>query len=134
MPLKQIRIAFEKRLYNLDTGFETSVENVSFDATAGTPYQYIRLIPSTPQNPTLGDSFYREVGVCAITLCYPTNQGSGTAADKAEELRVWFKRGTSMEQDGTTVTVNRTPTIGTAYIKDDRYCVPVRIEYYANEW
>ena len=134
MPLKQIRIAFEKRLYDLDNSFETSRENLEYNPIEGTPYQYIRIVPSTPQNPTLGDSFYREVGVCAITLCYPINEGSGDATTKAEEIRLWFKRGTSMEQDGTIVTVNRTPTLNTAYINKDRYCLPIRIEYYANEW
>lgn len=128
----KIRAALDDELYQLDTAFHTAIPNVHFDPVKNTPYQKTKITPQTVENPTYGDNFHRERGSFLVVLCYPLGSGEGAVMDKADEVKGWFYRGKSIEQSGVTVTIRTTPTIGTAYVSDDRYCVPVTIFYYAN--
>jgi hypothetical protein len=82
---------------------------------------------------TFGDDFYREVGVFTITLHYKLNTGEGDAVNKAEQIKQHFKRGTTLLENGTQVIIKRTPAIGSGYDFNDRWCIPIRIEYFSNQ-
>lgn len=132
MSQDDIRTAFEKKLKDLDNSFQTAYENVSFKPSTGIPYQSLSLIPLEPENPTYGDNFHREVGIFQVVLCYPIGRGTGPIKTKAEDIKEHFKRTTALTQNNTVVTIDKTPHIGAAYTIGDRYCIPVRISYYAN--
>ena len=132
MSQDDIRNALRKHLYALDNNFPTAYENVKYEPTANTPYQSISTNPLTPDNPTFGDDFHRENGFFQVILCYPTGQGTASIASKAELIKTHFKRTTTLIENDTEVVVDRTPYIGSGYVAGDRYCVPIRISYYAN--
>lgn len=129
-----IRKAFEKKLITFTPANTISFENASFTPVNGAAYYECRLAPQDVLNPTLGDNYHREVGVFQVVLCFPAGNGGQAAAAKAEELKQFFKRGTTLVQGDTTVIVDKTPSIGRAYVEGNRYCVSVRVSYYSNEF
>lgn len=127
-----IRAALETRLAGMSPGLATQWENAAFTPVAGTPYQAVSLVMATPQSPTIGDGFYRELGFLQVTLRYPQNAGAGAADAQARAIRAWFPRGLSLTAGGVTVTVSATADIRPGFIDGDRYAVPVRIAFFAN--
>jgi hypothetical protein len=127
-----IRKCFEKRLALMSPALATQPEGTEYTPTIGTPFQKTYLLPADPDNASLGDGYYREVGLYQITLRYPPNKGAGDAEARAEAIKTHFKRGTSMTENSQTVLVTRTPAIAPAFMEGERYCVPVSI-YYRSE-
>lgn len=132
MSIIKIKRAFEGSLKLFDPLMVTAYENVKFTPVTGVPYQKVKIVPRKPENPTLGDDFYREVGQCQIFLCYDSNEGTNAAYTKAENLKGYFKRGTSLSNDGINITVRDTPQIVGGTVTTDRYVVVVLIEYFAD--
>lgn len=133
MSIAAIRSALETHLAALTPALATAYENGKFNPPAATvPYQRVYLLPGTPENPTLGDGYYRQIGIFQISLIYPLKAGPGAAAARAELLRTHFKRGTSMTFGGATVIVRRTPGIAAGFPDNDRYVVPVTIDWYSH--
>ena len=131
--LKAIKAAIEARLVAIASPLPTQWENVVFvPPTDGSAYQVADILPATPDNPTLGDKFYREIGLLQVTLLYPLNGGSGPVYAKAEAIRDWFPRGLSLSSGGITVNIPRTPAIGPKRIAEDRFALPISIRYYAD--
>lgn len=131
MSVLKISAAFEKKLATIANNIPTAYENVPYTPITGTPYQRVRLLPASPENPTLGDGYYRDVGFFEIVLFYPLNAGRNAIQTKAEAIRSHFPRGLTMTESGLNVVVPKTPTIATATQLDDRYVVPITVEYYA---
>jgi hypothetical protein len=131
MSIAKISAAFEKRLATIASNIATAYENVPYIPVEGTPYQRVKLLPSQPENPTLGDGYYREVGFFEIVLFYPINSGRGVGQLKAEAIKAHFARGLSMSESGLTVKVMRTPIIGSAVQDSKCYIIPISINYYA---
>jgi len=131
MSIISIRAALETKLNGITPAISIAWENVPFTPVAGTPYAQIYLMPASPDNPTLGDGFYRERGILQISLMYPLQAGPLTAETKAEAIRTAFKRGTTMTSGSVTVVVDRTPEIGQGRVDGDRWAVPVRVRYSA---
>lgn len=132
MSIAKIRQALEIQLATVTPPIHTVAENASYTPTAGAPYQRVSLIPADTLNPTFGDKFRREQGILQVTLCYPTGGGSGDAMAQAELIRAAFPRGSSFTAGGVTVQIDRTPSVSAGIIDGDRYCVPVRVRYFAN--
>lgn len=133
MSLASVKIALETAVkVGLGT-FPVAWENVKYSPPSdGGPYAAVFLLPATPENPTFGDAFHRDIGLMQITLSYPVNGGAGRSYAKAEEIRDLFKRGYSFTSGGYTVIVAKTPTIGPGVTQGDRYVLPVRVQYFAN--
>jgi len=131
--LKSIKAALEARLVAIASPLPTQWENVVFTPpTDGSPYQHVDILPASPDNPTLGDGFYRELGLMQITLSYPIGGGSGAVYSKAEAIRAWFPRGLSLTSGGITVQIPRTPAIGPKLPSPDRFVLPISVRYYAD--
>lgn len=126
-----ISAAFETRLNLMAPALATAYENVPYTPVTGTPYQRVQLIPARPENPTIGDDYFREVGFFQITLFYPLNTGRGAAQARAAAIKSHFKRATRMTANGQTIRVPTTPTVAPALQENDRYIIPVTIEYYS---
>jgi hypothetical protein len=127
-----VRVALESRLSALTPAIPVAWENVAYTPDLKTAFQRPTLLRAAPQNPALGSSFYREVGVYQVLLCYPLSSGPAAAEDRATLVRNWFPRGSSLTASGTTVTIRSTPTIGPGMSDGSFWCVPVSIPYYAN--
>ncbi len=131
MSIIAIRAAIEIKLATIVPVISTAYENVSFTPVTGTPYQSIFIMPATPSNPTLGDGFYRAVGIAQISLFYPLLEGAQAAEARAQLIRTAFKRGTAMISGSVSVMVDTTPEIGQGRADDDRWHVPVRVRWSA---
>lgn len=129
MAILEIKKAFEKSLATITPALSTAYESVSFTPVAGTPYQRVQLVPRRPENPTMGDSYYREVGEFQIFLAYPANKGSAEALARAELVQLHFARGTTLIEGSSEVIITRTPQITGSTISGDRIVVPVIINY-----
>ena len=133
MSIKQIKAAMESRLLAIASPLPTQWENVLFSPPAdGSEYQKVDMLPAAPANPTLGDGFFRELGLMQVLLSYPINKGSGAVYAKAEAIRDWFPRGLSLSSGGITVLIDRTPTVGPGRVANDRFLMPISIRYFAN--
>lgn len=128
-----IKAALEQALKTGTTPFPLGWENVAFTPPVdGSAFAVATLLPATPDNPTMGDGFYREVGLLQVTLSYPVGNGSGKAYAKADEIRALFPRGSSCTSGGITVRITRTPVVGPGLPQSDRFVLPVRITYSAD--
>ena len=144
MSIVSVRAALETKLNGMTPAIATVWENIPYTPIAGTPYQQAWLLPATPDNPTLGDNFYREIGIFQITLMYPLQVGTATAADRAELIRTQFKRGTSIAFDDilnfdgvgnldaiVIVRISHTPEISAGRVDGDRWHLPCKIQWFA---
>lgn len=131
--LKAIKAALEGRLVAIANPLPTQWENKAFIPPAdGSEYQIADLLPAEPDNPSLGDGFYRERGLLQVTLCYPLGGGSGPVYAKAEAIRDWFPRGLSLSGTGVVVRIHRTPSIGPKLQSPDRFVLPISVRYFAD--
>ena len=131
--LKLSKAALEARLVAIASPLPTQWENVVFvPPVDGSAFQHVDIMPAAPDNPTLGDGFYRELGLMQITLSYPIGGGSGAAYSKAEAIRAWFPRGLSLTSGGITVHIQRTPAIGPKLPSVDRFVLPISVRWYAD--
>lgn len=133
-PLVQLAIskAMEVRLKAFDADFPTQWENSNFTPVSGTAYQAANVLFAEPENPTMGDDFWRQRGYLQVQLRFPSNTGKAAAFTRAGQLQSWFKRGLSLEADGITTVVEKTPEVTNGANDGDRYVVNVRIRFYAN--
>jgi len=127
-----ISAALEVRLAALTPAILTSWENVNFNPVADIPYQVATVLFAEPENPTMGDDFYRQRGYIQVSLRYPQNTGKAAAFARAELLRSWFKRGLSIEAGGVITVIEKTPEVGSGTNEGDRYILNVRIRFFAN--
>lgn len=115
----------------------TAWENMSFQTTAGVPFQEPYLLVARPDNPTFGSPFHRERGIFQINLLYPQQIGTGAVSLRAELIRSTFSRGSTFSNSGIDVIIDSTPEIATALMtsgaqNDDRWMLPVKISWYSN--
>lgn len=132
MSILDIKAAFEIKLSQMSPPLPTSYEASSFTPQAGKAYQYVQLVPQTPENTVVDSPFYREQGEFQIFLAYPKNNGTGEALLRAQKVREHFQRGTNLVRNGLTILIFRTPTIAGTQIIGDRVIVPIIIRYTAD--
>lgn len=131
MSIVNVRAALETKLNGITPTISTAWENTPFEPQAGTAYQRVTLLAAAPDNPTYGGSFYREQGILQIDLMYPLSDGTAAAAARAELIRAAFKRGTSMASGSVTVIIDKTPEVSSGRVEGERWCVPVKVRWYA---
>ena len=131
MSITNVREALEIKLNSITPALATAWQNYKYTPVTGTPYQIAYVMPAKPDNPTIGDGFYREQGIFQINLMYPLLTGALVAEARAELIRVAFKRGTAMTSGGVKVTVSLTPEIGQGRPDDARWMVPVKVQWSA---
>lgn len=126
----KIKQALEAKLNAMQPGLETAWENVNFPASP--KYQVVYILFAEPENPTFGNDFYRQRGYMQVSLRYPQNQGAGAILARADKVRDWFNRGTSLTVDDVTVIIERTPEISVGSNEGDKYVVNVFVRFFAN--
>lgn len=130
MSVVSIRTALETALNAMSPALSTAWENVEFDPVSGTAYQRVAVLFATPSN-TENTASHVEQGFMQVTLCYPLGTGSAAAAARAELIRTTFPRRTTVTSGGINTTIHRTPEIMPAYVDKDRFCIPVRVPFFA---
>lgn len=132
MSLENIRSALESVVDGMRPTMATVHQGQSYDPIVGTPYAAIYLLPANPENPTMGDGFYRETGILQITLNYPAGEGTADATARAQAIRSLFRRGAAFTYGGTVVQVDRTPAITDGEGDEGFIAVIVRIRWHAD--
>lgn len=126
-----IRAAFEKRLNDWAKAqsppIPVAFENVAFIPPASL---YVRafLLSGETQNPSLGGSHQRRIGLFQVSVVAPVNGGARPAETVAEALEALFPRGLTVGP----AQVDTTPSIAPALSDGERYTVPVSIRYRAD--
>lgn len=131
MTIALIRKALEKQLQTITPSISTAFENVAFTPTPGAPYQRVNLLPNTPDDAQIGSAVYFERGIFQVTVCYPIGNGPAACEARAQLIKNAFKRGTSAVESGVTVIIMNAPSVSSAMIDGDRFCIPVSMRYQA---
>ncbi len=131
--ITSVRAALEVALDAMSPALTTAWENVPYTPVPGTDYQRAHLMVATPDNPVFGPG-YRELGILQLDLMYTQGAGAGAAEARAEVIRTTFARGNTFVNGGVSVVVEKTPEIGVGAPDGDRWKLPVRIRWYANQF
>lgn len=107
----------------------TAWEGGNFLPVYGVPFQKVNLMRGTPENPTYGGNFSREVGYMQVTLFYPKGLGSAAIETRAELIQSTFKRGSTFVKDSIVVNVMKKPDVQPATIIEQNIVVVVKIPY-----
>lgn len=110
----------------------TAHQNVAYQTVQGIPYQLVEMISSQPDEPTQGGGYYKERGLYQVTLIYPLGVGVGALKTRAELIRNYFKKGSSLTYGGITVIIDKVPSLGIMMPDSDTYSLPVKISYSAD--
>jgi len=132
MSQNAIRDALEAALDAIAPALDTVHGNEEYTPVTGQPYQEVHLMFATPGNPTMGDSFYQELGVLQVNLLYPPGEGSAAAAARADLIRQALKRGSTFAAGGITVQIDKTPKASGGAVDGDRWRVVVRAPFHAD--
>lgn len=124
--------ALETRLAAIAEPLPTQWENSDFSPVEGQPYQEAYVLYAAPENPTLGDDFWRQRGYLQVSLRFPANTGKAAVFERAGQIAAWFKRGLSLEADGITTVIERTPEVTNGTKDGDRFVVNVKARFYAD--
>ena len=116
----------------MPSGLTTVPENTSYTPVADTPYQVAYLFPLNPENPTFGDKYYREEGIFRVMLMYPNKKGTGSIQIKAEAIKDYFYRSLTLTEGSVQVIIEKTPSVSSGKVIDDRYSVNVDIKYFCS--
>lgn len=132
MSLQALRAVFETRINTLMPALDTEYENGVYKPVSGRPYQQTFLMLGNPSNPELRGTFFVENGYFQINLRYPLGAGVGDVEARAQAIRDLFPFGLSINGTGFKVTVKSTPARAPGTNDGDRYQVPVKIFFTAN--
>ena len=109
-------------------GMLVAYENDLFTPPSG-PYLRAFLLPSQTVAAAVGVSAYNtHRGHYQIDAVYPTNEGWGSCAEMAEDVRQYFKRGTKLLSDALVIEGAYT---GPGWRSEGRYIIPVTVSYRA---
>lgn len=127
-PILNTKIAVEDRLKLQFPSTKIAWEGVSFKPPANQMYLHTQLVILTPDEPTIGDRYYRERIQFQVFVCDVLNKGTANALTVAEQIRALFDKGTTLVQNTSTIHIVSTPRIDSPTVTEDRLVVPVIIE------
>lgn len=126
MSIKKTQVGLIKHLNLLTPALPTAFEAASFTAPVGM-YQRVQFRINKPDDPVLGIGYYRERLELQIFIYGLTNKGTGEVLDRAEVIRQWFQKGTTIVESGVYIHVLETPMIAGVTPVGDRLFCPVLI-------
>ena len=120
--------AAERKLLTL--GFPVAFENVEFTPNTGV-YLKSQFQVQNPDDPVIGDKYYRERINFQVFVTDDLGQGTANALTVAEAVRALFTKGSFMDEAGTHIYVLDTPRISGSSVTKERLVVPVMISLVA---
>lgn len=130
-PVISAKRAVERHLSTMTPSIKIAYEGVRFDPPAGEMYLATQLIVNQPDDPTLGDKYYRERITFQVFVCDLLNKGTADTLAKAEAIRTRFDKGLTLIEDSIRIHITRTPQISGVVVTNDRLVVPVMIDAWA---
>jgi hypothetical protein len=122
-PINNAKRALERRLSTLTPSVPIAYEAVKFTPPA-TMYLACMFNVQQPEDPVLGDLYYRERLSFTVLVCDVLNKGTSTAIEKAEQIRALFPKGLVLTETDK-IYILSTPQIQGTTITQDRLIVPV---------
>lgn len=124
-PLLDAKKALEKRLADAFPTTRIAWEGVSFNAPSKELYLACQMVVGTPDEPTIGDLYYREVVNWQVFVMDVSNKGTSNALAVAQQVRDLYTKGTTITEGTTNLHITRVPMIAGADITGGRVIVPV---------
>lgn len=118
--------AAEQRLATL--GIPTAYENAEFTPVASQEYIRVQFVIQSPDDPVLGDRYYRENIQLQVFVCGLLNKGTASAITTAESIRALFAKGWSTQEGIYRISNFSTPKISGTAKTSDRLVVPLLID------
>lgn len=131
-PIVSIKRALERRIATL--GIPTSYEASNFTPVTNQLYLRVGFVISPPDDPVLGDKYYRERILFQVYICDVLNKGTANALTVAQRVRELFDKGYFATEDNVCINVISTPDIRTSIVTQDRLVVPVSIDILGEVW
>lgn len=110
-------------------GLAVHYEGEPFDYT-GAPYVKTNLLPAEPDNPSLGGTHIRYMGIYQVTVICDESLGANQTDSLAASLCLVYPRGLMVSG----LQVNNTPSIAPAFNADGLRHVVVRVVYMAESF
>lgn len=126
-PILLAKKAAERKLSTLSPALPTAYEGIKFIPPAGM-YLRTQFSIQRPDDPVIGDKYYRERISLQVFVVDILNTGTANAYAKADEIRTLFEKGSTFQEQGTNIYVLSTPQITGAAVASDRLIVPVIVE------
>lgn len=131
-PIVSIKRALERRLATLS--LPTAYESSTFNPVPNQLYLRVSFIISPPDDPVLGDKYYRERILFQVFVCDVLNKGTANAFTVAQQVRELFDKGFFANEDNVCINVISTPDIRSSIVTQDRLVVPVSIDILGEVW
>lgn len=129
MSLGKIRSALESRLSGMASALPTAWENASFAPVVGSPWQRVRMLLNEPIDHTISNDVVETRGIMEVLLHYPKGAGAAPAAAQAALIVARFAPVQTLTSSGIRVLLTQTPAIGSAWVDDTWYVLPVSVRW-----
>ncbi|MFA7327333.1 MAG: phage tail terminator-like protein [Candidatus Kapaibacterium sp.] len=129
MSLAKIRAALESRLNGMASALPTAWENLAYTPTRGEPWQRVRLMLNEPIDHTISSDVVEQRGLLEVLLFYPQGDGPAAAQAQAALVAARFAPVQTLTASGTRVLLTQTPAIGTAWVDEAWYVLPVTVRW-----
>lgn len=129
MTISKIQIALEKSVNNIAPALATKWPNTRPIMTL--PYQDVFFFFAPPVHEEYSTGLHRIDGLLQINLFYGIFKGKSEAMARAELIRSAFQRGSSHSHDNVVVNISRSPYIKPSVEENDRFMIPIDIEFYS---
>lgn len=133
-PIIDTKRAVERYLSQMTPSIPIAYEGVNFTPPANQMYLITQLVINQPDDPTVGDRYYRERITFQVFVCDLLNKGTSDALAKAEAIRERFDKGLTLTENSMRIHVTRTPQISGAIVTNSRLVVPVNIELWTETY
>lgn len=131
MSQHKIRAALVKAFIDADFGLSIAHENRHFEPEQGSPWVRFSFAPNPPEVSTIGQvGLDKHSGLVFVDIFYPTGEGTGRAATKAEEIRAYFPAGKRFSFSGQNVQIVNSGRLQ-GRIEKDWFQIPVSISWTA---
>lgn len=127
--ITDVKKACERRILTL--GLPTAFEGASFTPVSDQLYLRVNFRIGNPDDPVIGDAYYRERITLQVFVSDKNNIGTGNALSVAENVRALFNKGLTLTEGPTRLYILNTPQIAGAASASDRLVVPVLINVVA---
>lgn len=127
--ITNVKKACERRILTL--GYPCAFEGVSFEPVTDQLYLRVNFRVNPPDDPVIGDAYYRERITLQVFVVDKNNTGTGNILSVAETVRALFNKGLTLNESGTRIYILNTAQISGVASTGDRLIVPVLIDVIA---
>lgn len=120
--------ALERKLKQTLGTLKIAFEGVSFTPPTDQAYVRVQIVPQSPDDPVIGDLYYRERITLQVFVADSSGKGTTPALQIAEQIRAAFHKGFTTTESGYNIYILDTPQIAGTSVSNDRVIVPVLIQ------